>query len=78
MKESYKDSSVQKLIIIALAPDVPENYENVLKIWHLLDLTPLKDYGEVKVAADLKLCNLMLGLQSHACRHPCSWCDAKK
>lgn len=78
VKESHKDSSVQKLIIIALAPDVPENHENVSKIWNLLDLAALEDYGDVKVAADLKLCNLMLGLQSHACRHPCSWCDAEK
>ena len=75
---AYKDTSVQKLQILAIVPDIQENHSNVAKMWNSLDLDPLDDYGDVKVAADLKLCNIMLGLQSHASSHPCSWCDIEK
>ena len=76
--DAHRDTSIYKLHILALVPDIPENYFNVAKLWNLLDLEPLEDYGDIKVAADLKLCNIMLGLQSHASNHPCSWCDIDK
>ena len=76
--EAFKDASVKKLLILALVPDVQENYANVATLWNLLHLEPLDEYGDVKVAADLKLCNIMLGLQNHASLHPCSWCDIEK
>ena len=75
---AFKDTSVKKLHILAIAPNVPENYGNVAELWNLLDLDPLGDYGDVKVAADLKLCNILVGLQCHASSHPCTWCDVEK
>ena len=75
---AHADTSVHKLLILAIVPDVPETYENVSDIWKMIDLEPLEQYGDVKIAADLKLCNIMLGLQSHASNHPCSWCDIEK
>ena len=76
--EAHADTSVHKLLILAIVPDVPETYENVSDIWKMVDLKPLEEYGDVKIAADLKLCNIMLGLQSHASNHPCSWCNIEK
>ena len=74
----HEDTSVQKLHILCVVPDVPETHENVSKVWNLIDQDPLEDYGNVKVAADLKLCNIMLGLQNHASTHPCAWCDIER
>lgn len=34
----YKDSGVRKSILIAVAPDVSENYYNISQIWKTLDL----------------------------------------
>ena len=30
------------------------------------------------IATDLKLINILLGLQNHSCSHPCCWCDVQK
>ena len=29
------------------------------------------------IACDMKLANIICGIQSHSCKHPCCWCDAK-
>ena len=64
---AYNDTSVQKLHILISVPDSQESHYNVAKMWNLLIMDPLDDYGDVKVAADLKLCNIiMLALQCHA------------
>ena len=75
---AHTDTSVHKLAILAIVPDVPETYENISQLWKMINLEPLEEYGDVKMAADLKLCNMMLGLQSHASNHPCSWCNIEK
>ena len=75
-EKRMKTTSVNKLIVIALAPDIPENYENVSKLWSCLHLNSLFNEKEnVRIAADLKLCNIIIGLMSHSCQHPCTWCD---
>ena len=68
--EVFKDTSVRKLFILALVPDIQENHQNVLKLWNHLRLDCLGEYGDMKIASNLKLCNLLIGLQSHACLHP--------
>ena len=73
-KES-KDTSVKKLLIVAIVPKVQESYENVSKILQVLDLTTL---GRFKIAADQKLINVLCGLQSHSCFQSCPWCLGKK
>ena len=30
------------------------------------------------IATDLKLCNVLLGLQNHSSMHPCCWCNIDK
>lgn len=66
-----KDTSVKKLLIVAIVSKVQESYENVSRILQVLDLTTL---GKFKIAADQKLINVLCGLQSHSCTHPCPWC----
>ena len=76
MPSLSQDSSVKKLFIIAISPDVDENYRNLLKMWNLLRLTQAQ-FGFIS-AMDLKLGNIMFGLMSHSSNHPCTWCDASK
>lgn len=40
-QSNFKDSGVRKSFIIAFAPNVPENYQNVKAIWTKLDLQTL-------------------------------------
>ena len=71
----FKSTSVNKLIIIAIAKDVEETYQNMLKVWNLLKLSDFCSGKKVRFATDLKMSNILLGLMSHASNHPCSWCD---
>ena len=73
----FKDNSVQKLIILAIAPNIIENYKNVFDIWSMLKMEDSLAFEALKTrfTVDLKMCNLLLGLMSHASSHPCSWCD---
>lgn len=75
-QKNLKTRALKKLILIAVAPDVPENYVNVKKIWINLGLHKLDQ--KFTIATDLKLCNILLGLMTHSSTHPCCWCDIKK
>jgi hypothetical protein len=76
--KELKDSSVKKLFILAIVPNVEENYANVLILWHYLQLTEPGSLSPFTIATDLKLANIMLGLMAHGSAHPCTWCDAAK
>lgn len=65
-----KDTGVKKIFLLAVAPDTQENYPNILLLWNLLKINDF----EGTVATDLKLCNILLGIMSHASKTPCSWC----
>lgn len=70
----YRDGGVKKLIILAIAPKTGEYYLNVKKI--------LDEIGIAKVnfcvSSDLKLINIMFGIQNHASTYPCCWCYVQK
>ena len=70
--EAYSNSGIKKLIIVGLVNDLPELYENVKQ---LLDAIGLKSLSFFTMAMDMKLGNICLGLQSHASKHPCAWCE---
>ena len=70
------DTGVQKLFIIGMVPDIPENYENVISVWSKLLIEGI--HQKYTVATDLKLANIMIGLMSHTSLHPCTWCDVEK
>lgn len=74
-QKKLKDTSVKKLFILAIVQDLQENYHNVLTLWTLLQLTSSLYTFAIM---DLKLANIMIGLMSHSCAHPCTWCNISK
>nr|XP_047129266.1 uncharacterized protein LOC124809287 isoform X1 [Hydra vulgaris] len=68
---SSKDSGCNRQLIIAIAEDLFETYLNVQNVLSLIKPNP-KDFV---VSCDLKLANILCGLQSHSSPHPCTWCD---
>ena len=53
LSKKFKDSVVKKVFLIAAVPDVPENYQNVKKLWLNLGLQNLD--RRFTIATDLKL-----------------------
>lgn len=76
----FKSTSVKKLIILAIVPGVAETHENMFAIWKLIKFKDTFQHSEVlaRFATDLKMANILLGLMSHSCNHPCSWCDVHR
>ena len=72
----FKDSGVKKVFLVAAVPVVPENYQNVKKLWLNLGFQILD--RRFTIATDLKLCNILLGMMSHSSCDPCCWCDVEK
>ena len=72
--KEFLPSGVKKLFIIALVEDISENYSNISKILQLLDLENI----HFKFVCDLKVANILCGLQSHSSKHPCCYCDVSK
>lgn len=77
--KSKKDTSVNKLIVVAITNEKKESYETVAKIWELLQkCKPLHSFADVTIASDLKMANILTGLMAHSSSHPCTWCDAHR
>lgn len=76
--QKYLDSGVKKILLISIAPNVQENYLNVLKLWVATDLDALIIDETVTIACDLKLANCLSGIMAHGAAHPCTWCNAQK
>jgi hypothetical protein len=70
----FVDTGVNKLFILAAAPNTPENYENCRLF---LEKTLIKNVS-FHFAADLKMSNICLGIMSHASLHPCPYCEGTK
>lgn len=75
-KKDFKDSGVKKLFILAIAHGVQEKYENVLKIWNMLNINELSN--DYTIATDFKLANVLTGLMAHSSTCPCTYCNVKK
>ena len=76
--KSLKDTSVSKWFILAIVPEAQESYRNVLILWNLLKFTTPEILPPYTFCMDLKLANIVVGLMSHSCLHPCTWCDSRK
>ncbi len=74
--KAMKDGGVKKLVIIGLVPDVDENYRNLLLCWVKIGLSDIS--LPYTIATDLKMANILIGLMSHGCNHPCTWCNISK
>ena len=64
-----KDTGAKHQMLVAVAEELPETYENVRQIWSLIQVDRVKAI----VACGLKLANILCGLQAHSSSHPCSW-----
>lgn len=74
MENSFKDSGVHKTFLVAIAEAMPEKYETLKCLFDLI----LAKEVQFTVACDLKVANLLAGVQAHGSKHPCCWCNAKK
>ncbi len=63
----FKDSGVKKSLLLSMAEDIQENYDNMKKLCEQLDVAALN----FDLACDLKLGNILMGLQSHGAAFPC-------
>jgi len=62
-----------KLLVLAMAQDLEENYENVRVVVEKLRLNEIP----CCYASDLKLINCLLGISSHGGKHACPYCEAE-
>ena len=72
-KKRHLDSSVCKSFIVACVESIPEVYENVKLIMDKLQLGTEK--LQFHLASDLKLINIIVGIQSHSATYPCPYCE---
>ena len=70
-KSLAQDTGVKRQLLIAIGEDVPESYDNLKKILHLIDLSNVY----FVISCDLKVANILCGIQAHSSKHPCCWCN---
>ena len=72
--DQYKDSGVRKTCILAVVEGIKENYENVNTI-----ISSINNFDRIKyfICSDLKLINIICGIQSCSSKHPCPYCLAE-
>ena len=68
----FKLTSSKKIMIIAAAQGVDENYSNVKALLEKLDLESI---GEHPFAVDIKMMLILCGKQSASSRHSCPYCE---
>ena len=59
---------------MALVEKLPERYENVETLMNLLEIDDLSFY----ICCDLKLQNVIVGINAHGSTYPCAYCNGKK
>lgn len=78
-RSDFKDSSVKKLFVIAIAQSVQENYDNIKSLWNALRLNQFLTYIiDGTITTDLKVGNILVRLMNHASSFPCTWCRAPR
>ena len=74
-KRSFSSGGVRQLLIVGLAPDVSETYHNVQTLLETLDTASIS----FVLAADMKMVNIICGIQSPSgSTYPCPWCETGK
>ena len=70
--KSAKNSSVKKLMLLAMVLDIPEKYETVTKVLNLVNLEGV----EYMTEADLKLLLILVGKPGGKPKFGCPFCSA--
>lgn len=68
---SARDTGVKRQLIVAIAENVSETYENVKLMMNIIQLNDVS----FCISCDLKMANIICGIQSHSSKHPCCWCN---
>ena len=68
----FSENGVKRLMLAAVFPEAGESYQLINEITTSLNI---KLSERVRLCSDLKLVNIVLGIQSHQCRHPCPMCE---
>ena len=66
-----KETSVDQTLLLGIVPNILENYDNCAVILKSIDLRNI----QFTLCANLKLFNLILGLQNHTSKYPCCFCN---
>ena len=74
--KQFSELGQKKLIILFMGEKIPETHANVLKI---LEMLKIKTDGSIAgtFASDLKLVNILIGIQGYSCTHACPYCNIK-
>ena len=76
VKDRSKSTSVKRCLVIGRVDSVPENYENVKVLVEKINIPELrKDFCLV---CDIKLIDIMVGIQSTSSIRPCPYCNGCK
>ena len=76
LSKRSKSTGYKKCLVVSRIDNVPENRENVKVLIENLNLPELqKDFA---VMADLKLIDIMCGIQSTSAMHRCPYCNGVK
>ena len=71
-----KSTGCKKCLVVSRIDSVPENRENVRVLIEKLNLPDLQQ--DFAVMADIKLIDIMCGIQSTSSTHPCPFCNGVK
>ena len=69
--KNFKDTSVKKLLLLSVYPDIPEVHSNLYKILEDLGIEAV----EFLVCADIKMLLLLIGKPEGKPTHGCPFCD---
>ena len=65
------------IFLFAKVPDILENRENVMKLLDLLNFPLQLDGVNIKMVADIKLLNVLIGIHGTGCRYNCPFCEVR-
>ena len=75
-RKKFLDTSVKKLFILAIVKGIPESNHNVKSIMAALNLENVK--FDFCLTTDMKLQNILVGIQSGSSKYPCPYCESAR
>ena len=72
MPGSLRDTDVRRTIFIAAIESILETHENLNIIFSKLNLERVRYF----ICSDIKLINIITGIQSSSSKHPCPYCNS--
>lgn len=72
----FKPTGSKRVLVLAKADSIPENRYNIEVLWNSLNLNDVQ--LDFQLVCDLKLTNIILGIQSCTSLYACPFCDSCK